>query len=128
MTGEPTATIEVVDVPGRYRFEARVEGELAGIAQYLRRGSRVIFTHTEVDPAFEGRGIGSALAKGALDAVRAAGGTVESRCPFFAAYLRRHKEYADLVAGAASRSGSGDPGPGGTSPAQVEATPDQTRG
>ena len=99
MTTEPDSVISVVDVAGRYRFEARIDGEVAGVAQYLRRGSRVIFTHTEVDPVFEGRGVGSALAKGALDAVRAAGGTVEPRCPFIAAYIRRHREYADLVVG-----------------------------
>lgn len=100
MTGEPAQQIEVADVPARYRFEARVDGEVAGIAQYLRRPGRVIFTHTEVLPAFEGRGVGSVLAKGALDAVRAAGARVEPRCPFIAAYIRRHKEYADLVIGA----------------------------
>ena len=98
--GSDTADIEVVDVPGRYRFEARIGGEVAGIAQYLRRPDRIIFTHTQVDPAFEGRGVGSALAKGALDAVRAAGRNVEPRCPFFASYIRRHTEYAELVVAA----------------------------
>jgi len=97
MTGESAQRIEVQDVPERYRFEARLDGEVAGIAQYLRRPGRVIFTHTEVLPAFEGRGVGSALAKGALDAVRAAGSQVEPRCPFISAYMRRHKEYADLM-------------------------------
>ena len=51
-------------------------------------------------PGNEGKGVGSALAKGALDAVRAGGLGVEPRCPFFASYIRRHKEYADLVVGA----------------------------
>ena len=100
MTDEQIPSIEVVDVPGRYRFEARIEGEVAGIAQYLRRPDRLIFTHTEVDAAFEGKGVGSALAKGALDAVRAGGLGVEPRCPFFASYIRRHREYADLVVSA----------------------------
>jgi predicted GNAT family acetyltransferase len=95
----PASAVEVIEVPGRYRFEARIDGEVAGFSQFLRRGRRVIFTHTEVAPEWEGRGVGSALAKGALDAVRAAGGTVEARCPFIAAYLRRHPQYADLVEG-----------------------------
>ena len=97
MSDEPTHDLEVVDVPGRHRFEARIDGDVAGIAQYLRRSDRLIFTHTEVDPAFEGRGVASALAKAALDAVRAAGLGVEPRCPFFASYIRRHTAYADLV-------------------------------
>lgn len=99
MTDEQTPSIEVVDVPGRHRFEARIDGEIAGIAQYLRRPDRLIFTHTEVLPAFEGKGVGSALAKSALDTVRAARLGVEPRCPFFASYIRRHKAYADLVVG-----------------------------
>lgn len=99
MTDDATQRIEIVDVPQRYRFEAHIDGEVAGIAQYLRRPGRLVFTHTEVLPAFEGRGVGSVLAKGALDAARAAGARVEPRCPFIAAYIRRHKEYADLVVG-----------------------------
>ncbi|MFN8622384.1 MAG: GNAT family N-acetyltransferase [Chloroflexota bacterium] len=105
----PTPAIEVVNVPGRYRFEARIGGEVAGISQYLRRGSRVIFTHTEVSPEYEGRGVGSAIAKGALDAVREAGGTVEARCPFIAAYLKRHPEYADLIWDPAADAATGGP-------------------
>jgi len=101
MADDTTPTIEIVDVPERYRYEARIDGEVAGFAQYLRRSDRVIFTHTQVDPAFEGRGVGSVLAKGALDGVRAAGLAAEPRCPFIAAYIRRHKEYADLVVAAA---------------------------
>lgn len=55
--------------------------------------------HTEVDPAFEGQGVGSQLAKAALDDVRARGLELVPRCPFIAAYIRRHSEdYLDLVA------------------------------
>jgi predicted GNAT family acetyltransferase len=98
MSDQPAPAIAVSDAPERRRFEATVEGELAGFARYHRLADRVVFLHTEVDPSFEGRGVGSTLAKGALDAVRASGLRVEPRCPFFAAYIRRHAEYADLVA------------------------------
>jgi predicted GNAT family acetyltransferase len=95
---QPTAPlVAVVDAPDRRRFEASIEGELAGFARYVRLPDRVVFTHTEVDPAFEGRGVGSALAKGALDAMRAGGARVEARCPFIAAYITRHPAYADLL-------------------------------
>ena len=56
-----------------------------------------MFTHTEVFDAYEGKGVGSALARGALDDVRARGGRLVALCPFIAAYLERHPEYADLV-------------------------------
>jgi predicted GNAT family acetyltransferase len=101
--------IDVVDVPERRRFEARIGTEVAGISQYRRRGERVIFTHTEVSPAFEGKGVGSALAKGALDAVRAAGGVVEPLCPFIAAWIRRHPAYQDLVVASPGRLAGGEP-------------------
>ena len=54
--------------------------------------------HTEVDPRFEGRGAGSALASSALDSVRGVGGRVVPTCSFVASYIERHPEYADLVA------------------------------
>jgi predicted GNAT family acetyltransferase len=41
--------------------------------------------------------VGSALARGALDDVRAAGGRIAPLCPFIAGYIRRHGEYADLI-------------------------------
>jgi predicted GNAT family acetyltransferase len=88
---------EVRDDGERRRFEVVVDGEVAGFAQYLRRGGRIIFVHTEIDPAYEGRGLGSALARGALDATRQAGEPVVPLCPFIAAYIERHEEYADLV-------------------------------
>ncbi len=92
-----TPPVSVADAPERRRFEASIEGELAGFARYVRLPDRVVFTHTEVDPAFEGRGVGSALAKGALDARRANGDRIEARCPFIAAYIKRHPAYADLL-------------------------------
>src|SRR5687767_343539 len=97
MTDRPDPVVEVRDVPGERRFEALVDGAVAGWSRYVRRPDRVVFLHTEVEPAFEGQGVGSALARGALDQVRAEGLLAEPRCPFVAAWLQRHREYADLV-------------------------------
>ena len=81
------------------RYEAWDADTRAGFATYLRVGESVIvFVHTEVDPAFEGRGIGSQLATFALDDARARGLAVVPQCPFFARFIQRHPEYADLVA------------------------------
>ena len=93
----PSMDVEVRDAPDRQRYEAVVDGTLAGFAVYRdNRGVRV-FTHTEVLPAYEGRGVGTALARGALDDVRASGRTLVARCPFIRGYIERHPEYADLV-------------------------------
>lgn len=90
----------VVDVPDARRYEARVGGAVAGFAEYRRSSGRITFIHTVVAPEFEGRGVGSRLARVALDAARAEGLRVTPRCPFFRAYIDRHPEYADLVGSA----------------------------
>lgn len=79
------------------RFELWVDDTLAGFAQYVRRGGRLVFTHTEIDPSFGGRGLGGVLAGAALDAARAQGVKVVPLCPFIAAYIDKHPEQADLV-------------------------------
>ena len=89
--------IEVRDAPDRQRYEAVVDGTVAGFAVYRDYGGARVFTHTEVFPAFEGRGVGTALARGALDDVRASGRTLVARCPFIRSYIERQPEYADLV-------------------------------
>ena len=93
----PSAVLEITNNEAARRWEARLDGELAGYSEYrVGRGS-VVFTHTVVDPEFEGRGIGSSLAKTALDAAVAAGQRIVPYCPFVSAYLRRHNEYDDWV-------------------------------
>jgi len=84
-----------------HRYEARVDGELAGFAAYELTDRLVIFTHTEVDGRFEGHGVGGALARFGLDDVRA-GGThqVLPLCPFIKSWIHRHPDYADLLYGA----------------------------
>ena len=82
-----------------HRYEAHIGEELAGIAEYSLGEGLVTFTHTEVQDAFECRGVGSALARTALDEVRAAGELkVRPLCPFFRTWIERHPAYQDLVA------------------------------
>ena len=80
------------------RYEARVDGELAGSAYFDAADDLIVFTHTEVDDAYEGKGVGSALAKFALDDVRADGRRkVVPRCPFIKGWIDRHPDYKDLL-------------------------------
>lgn len=88
---------KVVDNPEASRFEVLVDGEVAGFAEYRRTKAATAFTHTVIDPAFEGRGLGSVLARAALDATREAGSPVLPFCPFIRGYIQRHPDYLDLV-------------------------------
>ncbi|MDT0328522.1 GNAT family N-acetyltransferase [Nocardiopsis lambiniae] len=99
--------VEVNDAPAVKRYEARVDGasEVAGVAQYIRTDELVAFVHTEVAPEYEGRGVGSALVRTALDETRAAGLRALPTCPFFAAWISRHPEYQDLVYQSRSKVG-----------------------
>ena len=89
---------KVVNNAGERRYEIWDDANLAGFAQYrLRDGGRVVFVHAEVDPAYEGRGVGGRLVRTALDDVRRQGKVVVPLCPFVAAYIKRNPEYVDLV-------------------------------
>ncbi|MDG4809121.1 GNAT family N-acetyltransferase [Micromonospora sp. WMMD1120] len=88
----------VEDNPAKRRFEILVDDALAGFTAYLPRGEVLVFTHTEVDRGFQGRGVGGALIRGTLDQLRARGTKVVPQCPFVAAFIDKHPEYADLVA------------------------------
>jgi len=57
----------------------------------------IVFTHTEIDDAFEGQGLGSTLVRAALDAARTRGLAVRPDCPFVRGYVARHSEYLNLV-------------------------------
>jgi predicted GNAT family acetyltransferase len=92
------ADIVVTNNEAEKRYEARLDGELAGAAYYDTADDLIVFTHTEVDEAFEGHGVGSALARGALDDVRADGRRqVIARCPFIRGWIERHPDYQDLL-------------------------------
>jgi len=91
------ASIRVADNQAEQRYDVFVDDEPAGFAAYRLEPGRIVFTHTEIDDAFEGQGVGSALAAAALDDARARGLRVVPQCPFIAGYIDRHPAYADLV-------------------------------
>ncbi len=90
------AAADVVNNEARSRFEIELDGETA-FADYRLTDDRIVFTHTVVPDAFEGRGFGSALAEAGLAFARRQGLQVVPRCSFFAAYISRHPEHQDLV-------------------------------
>ncbi|SAI33568.1 Uncharacterised protein [Bordetella ansorpii] len=79
------------------RFECTVDGHLCVLDYQLDDGVMTI-THTGVPPAVGGRGIAAGLTRVALDAAREQHWRVRPLCSYAAVYVRRHPEYADLVA------------------------------
>jgi predicted GNAT family acetyltransferase len=97
---EPELRIE--DAPAAARYEAHLGDDLAGWVEYRRMGAgprqRLVAIHTEVLPAFGGRGIGSALVRRVIADARAAGVRVSPLCPLFVTHFARHPEDADVLA------------------------------
>jgi predicted GNAT family acetyltransferase len=89
--------IAVNDNKALSRFELDVEGGVA-FANYRLAPGVVVITHTETPRELRGRGIASALVKGALALIRSEGLKVVAGCGFVANYLDKHPEEADHVA------------------------------
>ena len=95
------ADVEVQKNDEARRYEAYIDGERVGFAEYQLTDQLVVFTHTEVEDKCEGLGVGSALARAALDDVRASGDRkVLPLCPFIKGWIAHHEDYQDLVYGA----------------------------
>ena len=88
--------LRVVDNPEELRYELWLEATRAGFIDYRSEPGVILLVHTEVDPAFEGQGLGARLVAGTLDDLRARGLRLVALCPFVRSYLRHHREYADL--------------------------------
>lgn len=94
---QPAEDAEVRDAPENSRFEIWVGDVLAGFTVYEPGPDRFTFIHTEIDPAFGGRGLASILIKHALHEMRARGMAVLPQCPFVRRYISRHSDYLELV-------------------------------
>ena len=93
----PMPDITVTRNEKKHQYEAHLDGQRVGVSRFRPGSGQVTFTHTEVEPEFEGKGVGSTLAKRALDDVRARGEKVIAQCPFIKEYIERHPAYADLL-------------------------------
>jgi uncharacterized protein len=91
-TGAPTTVTQESD-----RFSIAVDGWKVGFTEYADRDGQRIFPHTEVDDAFEGRGLATILVNEALQATRDAGLRIVAVCPLVAAFVKKHHEFDDVV-------------------------------
>ncbi len=86
----------VIDNKAEAEFEL-VIGRHRAVAAYQMEEGTIVFTHTIVPKALEGRGVGSKLIRAALDSARDRGLKVVAQCDFVRAYIAKHPEYRELV-------------------------------
>lgn len=86
-------------VRGQGRYDLDIGQGDKAFALVREEGDVVTVSHTEVPPHRRGAGLGARLVAAVLDDIRARGKKVRPRCPFAAAFIRAHPDYADLVAG-----------------------------
>jgi uncharacterized protein len=91
-TGAPTTVTAQSD-----RYTIAVEGNEVGKAEFTDRGNQRVFTHTEVDDNYEGRGLATILISEALQETRDSGLRIVAKCPLVANYVSKHDEYRDIV-------------------------------
>lgn len=97
--------LEISDRPEVNRYEAHLGAELAGFIDYRRIGGRLVLIHTEVLPAFEGRGVATALARHVLGAARAGRERVRIMCPYLTTFVERHPELRPAADGRIPEAG-----------------------
>ena len=91
-TGAPTTVTAGAD-----RYTIAVEGNEVGHAEFVDRDTQRVFTHTEVDENYEGRGLATILIAEALQETRDSGLRIVAKCPMVANYVEKHDEFKDAV-------------------------------
>jgi predicted GNAT family acetyltransferase len=89
--------VQVRDSSADHRFDILVDGTVAGFAAYRDRDGVVVITHSEIDPEFQGQGLGGQLAAQTLNLLRERDARVRPVCPFFADYVAKHHDWDDIL-------------------------------
>jgi len=96
MTADQTGAETTVSAEHQ-KYTIAVEGKTVGLAEFADRGNQRVFHHTEVDPAFGGRGLATILVKEALDAARNDGKRIVPVCSMVGTVLKKHPEFDDIT-------------------------------
>lgn len=93
-----TPEFQLVNDNSARRYRLMLNDEEVGYSEYdLVAPASILIKHTEVLPQYEGKGFGSHLVRAMLDDIREQGKTVIPICPYTMYYIRKHREYLDIV-------------------------------
>lgn len=81
----------------RYRYEILIDGEVVGLSKYRDSNGQREFRHTEINEAFQGRGLATQLIRWALDDTREADLRIVASCPMVAGFVAKHHDYDDIL-------------------------------
>ena len=95
MATTPATTVR--DNPAQLRYELLIDDQRIGEIRYRIEGDAVALVHTEIDPGYEGRGLGTRLVEEALLDLRERGHRVIPICPLVRRYIDGHPEFGALV-------------------------------
>lgn len=100
LTSDPGTGLTVEHDLNGSRYRVRDGADYLGLIDYTMSadGAVLAMMHTEVLPDRQGSGVAGVMAKAALDDVRARRLRVDPVCPYIATFIRRHPEFADLLA------------------------------
>lgn len=95
----PADAVTIVCPATRDRYELRDGKRMVGFTQYrvCDQGRRAVFTHTDIDGEYFGRGLADRLARFALEDMKSRGKQITADCPIIAAYMRLHQDYEDSL-------------------------------
>ena len=88
---------KIVHTSAKKRFEIYLGRAVIGKSYYRLEAGRRVFTHTEIDPDYQGHGLASQLLQFALDETRGEGLRVIALCPTAAAFIAKRPEYHDMI-------------------------------
>ncbi|MFV0296410.1 MAG: GNAT family N-acetyltransferase, partial [Hyphomicrobiaceae bacterium] len=89
---------DVIENSAQHRFELALDGDDIAAAYYLiDESGNLVLNHTEVPSGYAGRGIGTVLATGVFDLIRASGRKAVLKCSFMQRFYASHREYDDIV-------------------------------
>ncbi|MFD1794916.1 N-acetyltransferase [Paracoccus aurantiacus] len=90
----------VTENTAEHRFELPLEdGEIAAAYYRVDENGNLVLNHTEVPSEFSGKGIGTKLATGAFDLIRASGRKAVLTCSFMQHFYAENRDYSDIVVG-----------------------------